>query len=169
MKLKSYLKENYTINEATMTVDEFTKNLESAIKKIFPKSYVYAKASTNLGSSIHLTFTLGKDKSQWTNGIIQNDALFHSWMIGFNSFTEGHFIKDKIEADLSVGGGLKVEPEEGSHMAFGRVKIGWRKKTAPPDKIIVHFSNYFKKVKKVLMDNKDKLPKRDYELNKNKL
>lgn len=54
-------------------------------------------------------------------------------------------------------------------MAFGRKKIGWRKKTDTPEKIIVHFTNYFKKVKKVLMDNKDKLPKSDYELNKNKL
>ena len=78
MKLKSYLKENYTINEATMTVDEFTKNLESTIKKIFPKSFVRARASTNLGSSISLMFALGKDKSEWTNGIIENDAFLRA-------------------------------------------------------------------------------------------
>ncbi len=49
-------------------------------------------------------------------------------------------------------------------MAFGRVKIGWRKKTAPPDKILTHFSNYFKKARKVLIDNKDRIPQRDMEL-----
>jgi hypothetical protein len=153
------------LNEAgqKMTVDEFVKNLESTIKKIFPKSYINAKASTNLGASIHLTFAFGKDKSEWGNGIIENDLLFHRFMIGWNSFTEGHFIRDKIEAELSVGGGLKVEPDEGSHMAFGRVKIGWRKKTAPPDKILTHFSNYFKKARKVLTDNKDRIPQRDME------
>ena len=147
-----------------MTVDDFIKGLESAIKKSFPKSYINAKASTNLGASIHLTFALGKDKSEWQNGIIENDPLFHRFMIGWNSFTEGHFIKDKIEAELSVGGTLKVNPEEGSRMALGRVKIGWRKKTAPPDKIVQYFGNYFKKAQKVLKDNKDNLTNRDLEL-----
>jgi len=169
MKLKNYLNENLSEAQGLMTVDEFISKLTAEIKKQFPKSFVAARASTNLGSSIHLQFALGKDKSEWSNGIIQNDALFHSWMIGWNSFTEGHFIKDKIEAELSVGGGLKVNPDEGSYMAFGRVKIGWRKKTASPDKLITYFGNYFKKVKKVLKDNVDRLPDTDKQLNKNKL
>jgi len=150
------MSENTTLNESLMTVDEFISKLESTIKKIFPKSFIKAYASTNLGSSISLTFALGKDKTKWTNAIIQNDPLFHSWMIGWNSFTEGHFIKEKIQAEISVGGSLRVNPEEGSRMAYGRAKIGWRKKTASPDKIIIHFENYFKKAKKVLKDSLDK-------------
>jgi hypothetical protein len=164
MRLKGFLNENVTINEATMTVDDFCKNLESAIKKVFPKSYVNCKASTNLGASIHLSFALGKDKTEFGNGIIENDVLFHRFMIGWNSFAEGHFIKDKIVSELSVGGGLKVDPEPGSHMAFGRVKIGWRKKTATPEKMIKGMQDYFKKVRKVLTDNKDRIPERDMEL-----
>jgi hypothetical protein len=161
---------NESLNEASsMTVDEFVKKLEATIKKIFPKSYIQIYASKNLGASITFRFALGKDKSEWVNGIIQNDPLFHTWMIGWNSFTEGHFIKDKIEADMSVGGTLKIKPEEGSYMAFGRVKIGWRKKTDTPDKIIKHFDNYFKKVKQTLKSNKDNLPDEDKRLNKNKL
>jgi hypothetical protein len=157
------------MNEANMpTVDEFVKSLETEIKKIFPKSYIEVRASTNLGASISLRFALGKDKSEWQNGIIQNDPLFHAFMIGWNSFTEGHFIKDKIEAELSVGGGLKVDPAAGSHMAYDRVKIGWRKKTAPPDKMVKAIGDYFKKVKQVLMSNKDRITCRDMELLKNK-
>jgi hypothetical protein len=162
--------EKILLAEANLpTVDEFIKSLEGAVRKIFPKSFVQIYASTNLGASITFKFALGKDKSEWANGIIQNDPLFHTWMIGWNSFTEGHFIKDKIEADLSVGGSLKIKPEEGSYLAFGRVKIGWRKKTATPDKIIQHFENYFKKMQQVLKSNKDKLPDEDKNLNKNKL
>lgn len=157
------------LKEAPMTVDEFTKALEATIKKIFPKSFVRATASTNLGASIGLVFALGGGKNEWTNGIIENDPLFHRWMIGWNSFTENAFIKDKIVAELSTGGSLKVDPEPGSHMAFGRVKIGWRKKTAPPDKMIKSMGDYFKKVKKVLKDNWDRVPERDRELNKNKV
>ena len=106
-------------------------------------------------------FALGKDRSEWANGIIQNDSLYHLMMIGWNSFTEDHFIKDKIEAELTVGGRLKIDPQGGSRMAFDFVKIGWRKKKDTPEKIINHIVSYFKKVKQVLMDNKDKLPEFD--------
>lgn len=168
MRFNRFIKD---LNEASglMTVDEFVKKLEATVKKIFPKSFIQVYASTNLGSSITFKFALGKDKSEWNNGIIQNDPLFHVWMIGWNSFTDGHFIKDKIEAELSVGGSLAVRPEEGSYMAQGRAKIGWRKKTAPPDKIIQHFDGYFKKMKKVLKDNKDNLLDYHIKVVKNKL
>lgn len=166
------INEAYTkvlVNEASqMTVDEFVKALEAEVKKSFPKSYISVRASTNLGASIMFQFALGKDKSQWTNGIIQNDPLFSSWMIGWNSFTEGHFIKDKIEAELSTGGSLKVNPDPGSHMALGSVKIGWRKKTDTPEKIVKYFGNYFKKVQTTLKANKDRMTDRDMALLKNK-
>jgi hypothetical protein len=170
MKLKNYLNENEKVlNEGTMTVDEFTAKLKSTIKKHFPKSKVEAWSSTNLGSSISLSFALGKDKSEWVNGIIENDPLLHRFMIGWNSFAEGRFIKDKIQAELTIGGSMLVEPEEGSRMAYGRKKIGWRKKTDTPEKIITHFDNYFKKMKKVLKDSIEDMPKKHYELNKNKV
>lgn len=165
-----HLIEKY-LGEATknLTVDEFIKETEVAIRKSFPKSYVNIRASTNLGSSITLRFALGKDKSEWTNGIIENDPLYHIMHIGWNSFADNNFTKDKIPLDMNVGGSLKVNPEEGSYMAFGKIKIGFRKKTASPDKIVKAIEDYFKKAKKVLMDNKNNLPKSDYELNKNKL
>lgn len=169
MKLINYLNENTTINESEMSVDDFTKNLESAIKKVFPKSHVAARASTNLGSSIHLQFALGKDKSEWQNGIIQNDPLFHSWMIGWNAFADGKFTKDKIVAELSTGGTLKTNPEPGTHYALGSKKIGWRKKTATPEKMIKGMQDYFKKVKKVAKENKDNMTQRDLELIGNKV
>lgn len=58
-----------------MKVSEFMSALESAIKKSFPKSLVRVQASKNLGSSIGVVFALGKDKSEWANGIIHNDPL----------------------------------------------------------------------------------------------
>lgn len=153
------------LREEISNVHDFVSKLEAAIRKVFPKSYVEVRASSNLGKSIGVRFALGKDKSEWVNGIIQNDPLFSSWMVGWQSFDdEGNWTKDKIEAELSTGGTLKIIPEPGSHMAFSSAKIGWRKKTAPPDKIIQHFANYFKKAKKVLKDNKDKIPSEDMKL-----
>jgi len=159
------------MNEAkTMKVSEFIDSLEKAIKKSFPKSLVIVRASKNLGSSIDVRFALGKDKSEFANGIIHNDPLYHILMIGWNEFVDDHFIKDKITLDKpSVGGILTTMPEEGSYMALGRVKLGFRKKTAPPEGIIKHLDNYFKKVKKILKDNMDNLTDKDRELAKKKI
>jgi hypothetical protein len=152
-----------------MTVDEFIKKLEDTVKRIFPKSFIQIYSGKNLGSSITFKFALGKDKSEWNSGIIHNDPLFHVWMIGWESFQDNGFTKDKIPAELSIGGSLAVRPEEGSYMAQGRAKIGWRKKTATPDKMIQHFDGYFKKMKKVLKDNKDNLLDYHIKVVKNKL
>jgi hypothetical protein len=153
-----------------MKVSEFISSLESAIKKSFPKSLVRVQASKNLGSSIGVTFALGKDKSEWANGIIHNDPLHHVLMIGWNEFAEDAFLKDKITLDKpNIGGSLKVLPEEGSYMAFGRVKLGFRKKTAPPEGIVKHLGNYFKKVKGILKDNIDRLTDEDRIIAKKKI
>jgi hypothetical protein len=171
-KLNERIFEAYrsTILEAkTMTVDEFMKALDSEIRKIFPKSFIRISASTNLGASIWLVFALGKDKSEFTNGIIENDPLLHKIMIGWNSFAEGHFIKDKIVAELSQGGSLTVDPAPGSRYFYDRVKIGWRKKTATPEKMVKSIGDYFRKMKKVTKDNWDRVPEKDREMLKNKI
>lgn len=174
IRRSSFLDENEKLMEAynkileakkaPMTVDEFMKELEKAIRKSFPKSYVNIQASTNIGASIHVVFAIGKDKSEWSNGIIQNDPMIHKFMIGFRQFSEGVFTSEKILAELSQGGTLMIMPEEGSYMAFGSVKLGWRKKTATPDKIVKHFENYFKKAKQILKNNEDNLDRKHYEL-----
>lgn len=146
------------------TVSEFMKQLEAAIRKYFPKSFVRIQSSKNLGSSIFLSFAIGKDKSQWLNGIFENDPVASKFMIGFDSFADDKFIKDKILAEIISGGSLTIKPEPGSHLAFSRVKLGWRKKTATPDKIIKHFENYFKKMKKIVNDHKEDIPDDQYNL-----
>lgn len=147
------------VNEANIpTVDEFVKNLEAEIKKVFPKSLVTIRASTNLGASITLWFALGGNKSQWASGIVENDPVYHIMHIGWNSFMDGHFIKDKIVAELSVGGSLHALPGEGSRYAYDPIKIGFRKITADPNSMIKKIGMYFKKVKDVLVKNRDRVP-----------
>lgn len=164
--------ESEEINEAKedMKVSEFITSLENAIKKSFPRSFIRIGASKNLGSSISLTFALGKDKSEFANGIIHNDPLHHNLMIAWNQFAEDHFIKDKITLDKpNIGGLLTIKPEAGSHMAYGRVKLGLRKKTATPEGIIKYLDGYFKEVKRILKDNMDNLTDEHRELAKKKI
>lgn len=161
--------DNYLNEVKTMKVDDFVNKLDSIIRKHFPKSHVNVQVSKNLGKEIDVFFTLGKNKSEWVNKIAENDPLYHRFMLAWNAFEDNEFTKDKFEAELSVGGSLKVLPGPKSYMAFDRVKIGWRKKTGTPEAILKHFDNYFNKMKKVLKDNFDNMTEEDRELNKDKV
>ena len=120
MQFKDY------VNEANsnMKVDEFINKLDSIISKHFPKSFVKVQKIERLGKSIDVFFTLGKNKSEWINGIHENDPLHHRFMVAWDSFKDNDFTKDKIQAELVVGGSLKVLPKPNSYLAFDSVKIG---------------------------------------------
>src|SRR5512147_1857403 len=55
---------------------ELAEEIQKEIQKIFPKSGVSVKFTSNLIPSISIMFTLGKDKTEYTNGIINNDPAF---------------------------------------------------------------------------------------------
>lgn len=106
--------------------------------------------------SIHVTTALEKDLSKVANRIRDNDRALQTFYI--DGVNDDDTLKDKLTATISRGDSLTVKPEPGSYYAFGHVKFGWRKKSGTPDQIVKHFGNYFKKVKKVIQDNKDMMP-----------
>jgi len=138
---------------------KLAKRIKTEIEKSMPPGYVLVcEVRSSLGRKhIYLVTALEKDKSKWSNGIMMNDPALHKIIIyGVN---EDDTLADKLEANIATGGKLMVKPDPGSHYAFGSVKFGWRKKKGTPDQIVKHFGNYFKKVKKVIQDNKGRLPK----------
>ncbi len=48
---------------------------------------------------------------------------------------------------------IDVNPEEGSYMAMGRIKIPYRKTTGDAKKVLAAFERFLKKAKKLLQDN----------------
>lgn len=106
--------------------------------------------------SIHVTTALEKDLSKVANRIRDNDRALQTFYV--DGVNDDDTLKDKLTATISRGGSLTVKPEPGSYYAFGHVKFGWRKKSGTPDQIVKHFGDYFKKVKKVIQDNKDMMP-----------
>ncbi len=120
--------------------DELAKEIENIIKKHFPNSLTFAKFSNNLYPSIRLTFALGKDKSQWSNGIIHNDPAHHVFIIeGFDK--EGN-LGEKIAIEGHIGSGVYTKPN-----ASGKVTIPFRKKTGKPELVKKHIDAYFAKLK----------------------
>jgi len=166
-ELKIMNKKRYTPFFESANLDNANNvalEIESTIKRHFPKSYVRAKFEKGLTASIYIMFTLG-DRNQYVNNIADNDiALVKAHIWNFND--DGSF-DGKLEFEASQGGGIYVKPEEGSYMAMGRVKIGLRKKTGTPEQIIKHIDSYFGKLKKTLNDVKDRIMPDAYELIKN--
>ena len=84
------------------------------------------------------------------NGILQNDPMFSTFSI------------DECNVIEHQNGCLSVDPEPGSYLAIGLVKTNLRKKKAKSEEDVVKtFDNYFKKVKKIVSENADKVYGRD--------
>jgi hypothetical protein len=139
------------------TPDELAQALEDTVKKIFPKSFVLADFTTRLGASITLRFLLGKDKSEWSNGIPENDPLKQSLSIWLDKTPATDSLPEKVTIE-NHGGSMTIKPQEGSRNAYDRIKLPWRKKTDTPEKIVAHVKTYFERVMKIYKDNKDQVP-----------
>jgi hypothetical protein len=124
-----------------MNTFDLVTEIESTIKKICPDSYLSVKFSNSLYPNITIVFAMGKDKTEWSNGIIHNDPC-HTILSVDGMSKDGEF-KDTLTTERILGGGV-YDSEYGSH------KIPFRKKTVKSEqyqKIIDVISDYFKKVK----------------------
>ena len=144
-----------TVNKTTEEVKKFMEKIETEYKKLFPKGWMNIRLDKGLGKEqLYLVFGI-QPKEKWSSNLMDNDPGLQKMFI-YGITSEG--VGDKLEADMITGGSLTVKPEEGSYMAFGRVKFGWRKKsTGSLEDMEKHLINYFKKMKKVVEDNKDNL------------
>lgn len=141
------------VEKEPLDVDGFIKQVEAAHKKVFPKAWISVKRAKILGDIISIQFGVQNPKKH-SNNITLNDPAFHSMLI--DNLRQGEF-KEKISLEINQGGFLFVKPEEGSFMAFSKVKFGWRNKKGTPEQIVKHLANYFGKMKKVVDANKNNL------------
>jgi hypothetical protein len=90
----------YKINEnVSPELESFMLKIESAILRHFPNSFVRVGLSTTLGKSVFIAFTLGKDKSNYSNGIPQNDPM----ALTFHIFFKGNDISNLDNLSLESG------------------------------------------------------------------
>jgi hypothetical protein len=161
MKLRPY--QSIFLKESQISASDYAEDLGKAISSIFPKSLVQVQAGKSLGDPhVYILFAVGKDKSNWVNGILQNDiSLTKAFIYGI---TPEGMMADRIEFDPFQGGGILVKPDPGSYMAFGNVKVGLRKKTGSPEQVFKHIVNYFTKLRTALKANYDQIPDEQKEL-----
>ena len=138
------------LNEAKLDVNSYIKSVENVIKKYFPKSFISVSFSTNIVPSILVRFAIGKDKSEWSNGIWQNDPMWHTIHIGMGQIKKDGEIPEKLTAESPVAGNIMTKD-------FKRIKVGFRKKTGTPDQVLKHLDAFYKKAKQLFVANKDKI------------
>lgn len=147
---KSMFKEE--VNNATQLAEE----LLTELKKIFPRSYWNIQFSSKIYPSIGISFALGKDKSEWANGIFDNDNARQSLRIG--NFNDDGSFKDSFKIEGTITSVyVKPRPED-KYMAYSRIKTPWRNKTvAKPEQVIDYLKKYFISLKKLLGDHIDEM------------
>jgi hypothetical protein len=156
------------LSEKIENVEDFIVQIETAIKNSFPKSRVNVRIDGLGKESLFIGFSLGKDKSEFSSGILQNDILWTQiWIHNLLPFDPNK----KYKVELSVGGSISTKPEEGSYLAYGKEKTGWRNFTATPDNIVKKLDKYFKNTKDILkrLCKEGKISDNNIELVKSKI
>jgi len=138
------------------TVEDFSKKLETSFENHFPRSAFAARFSTGLVASLLVTFTLGKDKSEYPSGYSDNDPMQHKIMIdGMDKI--GNLGNSLSLTPLIAGLNVKYQPDpkDSFPRAMTRLKAGLSKKTGTPEQIYVYLVKYFDKLQALVQENFD--------------
>jgi hypothetical protein len=167
--MKKYVRCKESIRKIA-TSDDLALEIQKVILGIFPKSMVKAEFSKRMYASIWVYFTLGKDKSEYINGYSENDIAVMSFRIdgkGGKELPEDGSLTGDVQVE-NTNASFSVKPPEGSYLAFGRVKVPFKKISGPPEKIVDYIKKYFITFKKALQANRDNIPDEDLKLIGNK-
>lgn len=149
--------------ESTLTPQDFCDQFTVLFKKLFPHSAVGAKVTKNLGTSIYISFTLGKDKSEYSNGILQNDPMLHGiWVYGLTP--EGDAFKSIVELSPSQGGlavKYRPDPKDRFPMSMTHLKTGLRKKSGTAEDCLKALLQWLPKLRDLVRANADDVLTRD--------
>lgn len=140
------------INEKEMTSTDMGNAIQKNFRKQFPKGWIIVRAGAGISKdTVSVTLGLIGDKKELTSGILENDPMFHSWLL---------FKDPKGWSAEITQGRLSVNPPEGTHYAMGSVKTKWRKTAGDENKMINTFATFFQKLKKIVKDNEDEIYQR---------
>lgn len=154
---------NESVTEPVMSEEVATalaNDIKAKIKAIFPDSFVNAEASFRHVPTIHVWFALGKDKSEWANGISENDPAKMRITVWLDR------LPLKVE---SATGSFNIKPPAGSNLAYGRVNVGWRNFSTDQTQVADKIGKYFVKLRDALIANIDNMTPEHAELARKKL
>lgn len=142
-----------TESQASPELDSLLKDIEMLFQRTFSRSLIRTSFSTHLVPSATVTITLGDGRNEYSNGIIQNDPMHMIFMIhGMDN--DGNF--SELNVERIAGAGLMV-PSEEPHLAYGRVKVPFRKTKGDANTVLRAFDRFFGKLQDAVRANLDKI------------
>ena len=135
-------------------ITEFCKELQDGVQAIFPKSGVDCRTrKTHFGNEpyIDLSFTLYA-KGEYPHNIIQNDPAFISISIDGIDPNNNGTVGDKLKVDSRSAGSFYIKSKV-SHLAYQRIKTGWRDFSGTKDTVKRRLLEFFKKMKMTIKAN----------------
>lgn len=146
--------------------NEFSpENMVTAIKtsflKHFPDSFISISATSGSDVIVIMKLALGKNNSEYLNGIVQNDPM-HT-VISVTGWDKDRKPTSKMRVENSSNYGLMLKAPAGSWKSYESLKL-WRNFTCAPEKVVPTLDKYFAKLKEAVKNNLDRLP--EYAKNK---
>jgi hypothetical protein len=134
---------------------KFCDDLRKSFKKHFPNSYFSCTIDKRFGlTDIYISFSLGKGKEEYLNGIFHNDPL--ATRMSIPGLGEDGAMPPVIAPRMGMGGGVDLH-------YFSRIKV-WRNfKTPSPAVALQKFDAFFAKLKSTVKDNLDNLRNVNYD------
>ena len=139
-----------------MRMNELITNIENSYYRYFPDSKIFVKFST-FYPSISVKCYLAGDKTENISNYWNNDILNIQFMISGENFRE--FSRDiNQESELNIVSlennykSYHIKPDS-PYMVYSRRKLSFRKVQGNSEKIIKSLDDFFKKLKKSLLDD----------------
>lgn len=129
---------------------EFAKSVEAEFRSRFPNSFIEVSTEGALGSKdVTVWFAFGKDRSEWINGIIDNDPL--RVIIDFGHFDnkDGLLVGDKVKVNMLRGRttvDFDNEDPDRPHL-LRSIDHGWKNFTAKPATVLSKLGAYLDRIK----------------------
>jgi hypothetical protein len=138
-------------------LEEMKSNIEKAFKKHFPQGYIAVEVSKSSagGSVLIIAVKMGLigDEKDLYKGYRENDPMDVGLFISPKNYTQAErepYDEVVYDAKILRSDSIAIKPEEGSYVAFSRVKIGFREVTGDLTKIEKAVIKYIEKMAKTV-------------------
>jgi hypothetical protein len=122
---------------------QLAERLEAAYLKHFPNGWITVYASRLGTTTHHVSFGILR-RDAFPNGIAENDPGYMQLVV------DG----EELRLNSVLGSSLRIKPPAGSHLAFGSLKVPFRKSKKDP---VAAAEKFFAKLRKIVEENLDNL------------
>jgi len=134
---------------------KFANDIESTIKKHFPKSHIVSTFKVFLGEPhISVLFFVG-NKGDWAHNIEYNDVARNQFFVkGMDKYGN---MDEVLSLETNSSLGFFITPQKNKFLAYERMKVPFRNKKGNKKSILDAIDKSFASLKQTMKDNIDLL------------